>query len=210
MFEYTNSLVNADSFYANFTNTTFQKNPSFLVLREFLNLRVNLPCPKGEKIGHLWQPYLQVLGKLYETPQLTGCRRRGNWPAHQAVHTCASLYSIKLIGLTLKQKIHFVFTQLLYQNIIPNIMTYKPKGWENWPPLAAIFASIRGKFYETPQLTGCRRGGNWPARRAVHTCAAVCYSPLIPFLKWLVVWLCGALALLQYIGFDRATVSIHF
>ena len=70
---------------------------------------------------------------------------------------------------------------------------------------------VLGKVYETPQLTGCRRGGNWPARRAVHTCAAVCYSsPLIPFLKWLVVWLCGALALLQYIGFDRATVSIHF
>ena len=27
IFKYTNSLVNADSFYANFTNTTFQKEP---------------------------------------------------------------------------------------------------------------------------------------------------------------------------------------
>ena len=82
---------------------------------------------------------------------------------------------------------------------------------ENWPPLGRPYLRVLGKVHETPQLTGCRRGGNWPARRAVHTCAAVCYSsPLIPFLKWLVVWLCGALALLQYIGFDRATVSIHF
>ena len=30
--EYTNSLVNADSFYANFTNTTFQKEPRYMYL----------------------------------------------------------------------------------------------------------------------------------------------------------------------------------
>ena len=30
----TNSLVNADSFYANFTNTTFEKKPLFLAMRE--------------------------------------------------------------------------------------------------------------------------------------------------------------------------------
>ena len=32
---YTNSSVNTDSFYANFTNTTFQKEPPFLTLHEF-------------------------------------------------------------------------------------------------------------------------------------------------------------------------------
>ena len=31
---YTNSLVNADSFYANFTNTTFEKKTLFLAMRE--------------------------------------------------------------------------------------------------------------------------------------------------------------------------------
>ena len=30
----TNSLVNADSFYANFTNTTFEKKTLFLAMRE--------------------------------------------------------------------------------------------------------------------------------------------------------------------------------
>ena len=41
--KYTNSLVNADSFYGNFTNTTFQKNPiphlTRIMKQKFLHLR---------------------------------------------------------------------------------------------------------------------------------------------------------------------------
>ena len=35
---YTNSLVNADSFYANFTNTTFQKEPRYMYLTQIPSL----------------------------------------------------------------------------------------------------------------------------------------------------------------------------
>ena len=38
--EYTNSLVNADSFYENFTNATFQKVPISHLTRTYCEIRI--------------------------------------------------------------------------------------------------------------------------------------------------------------------------
>ena len=46
---YTNSLVNADSFYANFTNTTFQKEPRYMYLTRIPSLTRSASEKKSRK-----------------------------------------------------------------------------------------------------------------------------------------------------------------